>query len=140
MIVSFVEGRMRIRDECLKMPTIANAVEKTLMRIRGITEVAVNRRAGSILVLYDRSVLKIQQILNILADYLDINTFYRKTEQVVMNPVIRRRIAKIGMPLSLAISISAALLDLKALHVAFGVIFLGFLGLHLYLYKNIIFA
>ena len=140
MIVSFVEGRMRIRDERLKMPTIANAVEKTLMRIRGITEAAVNRRAGSILVLYARGVLKMQQILNILADYLDINTFYRKTEQVVRKPVIRRRIASIGMLFSLALSLVAALADLMPLHVILGIVFLGFLGLHLYRSKNIIFV
>lgn len=140
MIVSFIEGRIRLRDERLRISQLADAVKEILLNIKGIKEVSANQRAGSILILYDKAVLKLEQILQVLADYLNIRVNYEKAKQATCNPASIRRIAKIGMLLSLAISISAALLDLKALHVAFGVIFLGFLGLHLYLYKNIIFA
>ncbi len=52
-IVSFVDGRVRLRHDALKNPEIAAVAEAAAGGIDGVTSVRVNPVTGSLLVFYD---------------------------------------------------------------------------------------
>lgn len=141
MIASFINGRIRIRDEKLKSIAAASHIEKKLSHLKGILNVSINRRAGSILIFYDKTVWRIEQALyalaDYLADYLDIGRVGCKRR---ISCIADRKTVNLGMLVSLALSMFAAALDIAALHITAGIVFLGFLGLHLFRYKNMLFA
>jgi hypothetical protein len=137
MIASFVEGRIRLRDEKLKNKAVVDEIRKRAAQLRGISDVSINQRTGSLLIFYDRAVLRLEQALHILEDYLDAaKTECRKYAVSITN----RKIVNPGMLASLALSMFGAALDIAALHITAGIVFLGFLGLHIFRYKNMLFA
>jgi hypothetical protein len=149
MITSFIDGRIRIRDEKLKSIAVVSHMEKRLSQLKGILNVSINQRTGSILIFYDRTVLRIEQALHVLADYLDIVRVVCKSrissiaDRKIVNPVRRLCLlngVNLGMLASLAVSMFGAALDIAVLHITAGIVFLGFLGLHIFRYKNMFFA
>jgi hypothetical protein len=137
MIASFVAGRIRLRDEKLKNRAVVAEIQKRAAQLKGISDVSINQRTGSLLIFYDRVVLRLEQVLHILADYLDAaKTECRKYAFSITN----RKIVNLGMLASLAVSMFGAVLDIAVLHITAGIIFLGFLGLHIFRYKNMFFA
>lgn len=52
-VVSFTEGRLRLRHPALKDTALADLVTTVLGQKEGITSVAVNPRVGSLLLFYD---------------------------------------------------------------------------------------
>jgi len=137
MITSFVDGRIRIRDEKLKGIAVVSHIQKKLSQLKGIMDFSINHRTGSLLILYDKTILRLEQILHLLGDYLDIAKIeFRK----FINFVADKKIINLGMFTSLAVSMLSAALDIAALHITAGVVFLGFLSLHIFRYKNMFFA
>jgi hypothetical protein len=137
MITSFIDGRLRIRDEKLESIATASHIEKRLSQFKGIVHVAINRRTRSLLICYDKTILKFEQVLHVLADYLDIAKAESKRR---ISCVADRKIVKLGMLASLAVSMFGAVLDIAVLHITAGIVFLGFLGLHIFRYKNMLFV
>lgn len=137
MIASFVDGRIRIKDEKLKSIAVISHIEKKLLQFKGILDVSINRRTRSLLILYDKTILRFEQILHALADYLDITKARCKKYAA---SITDRKIANFVMLASLAVSMFAAAADIAALHITAGVVFLGFLGMHIFRNKNILFA
>lgn len=137
MIASFIDGRIRIRDEKLKSISTGSHIKTKLLQFKGITDVTINHRTGSLLILYDKVILRLEHILHVLADYLEVAKIkYSKG----INFITDRKIVNIGMLSSLALSMFGAVADATSLHIIAGVIFLGFLALHLFRYKNMLFA
>lgn len=136
MITSCIDGRIRIRDEKLESIAIASHIEKRLSQFKGIVYVAINRRTRSLLIFYDKTILKFEQVLHVLADYLDIAKAESKRR---ISCIADRKIVNLGMLASLAVSMLGAAADIAALHITAGIIFLGFLGLHIFRYKNMLF-
>jgi len=137
VITSFIDGRIRIRDEKLKSISVVSHIQRTLSQFKGITDVSINRRSRSLLILYDKTILKLEQLLHVLADYLDA----AKTEcRKYVVSLTDRKIVNLAMLASLAVSMFGAAIDIAAVHIAGGIVFLGFLGLHFFRYKNILFA
>ncbi len=133
MIASFVEGRIRIRDEKLKSISAVSHIERKLSQFKGITDVSINRRSRSLLILYDKAILKLEQLLHVLADYLDA----AKTEcRKYAVSITDRKIVNRAMLASLTLSMFGAAIDITAVHIIAGIVFLGFLGLHLFRYKT----
>lgn len=144
MITSFIDGRLRIRDEKLESIATASHIEKRLSQFKGIVHVAINRRTRSLLIFYDKTILKFEQVLHVLADYLDIAKAENKrrisciADRKIVNPVRNVRVkaisngVKLGMLASLAMSMFGAVLDIAVLHITAGIVFLGFLGLHIF--------
>jgi hypothetical protein len=141
MIASFVEGRIRLRDEKLKNRAVVDEIQKRAAQLRGISDVSINQRTGSLLIFYDRVVLRLEQALHILTDYFDAaKTECRKYAVSITTNITNRKIVNLGMLASLALSMFGAALDIAVLHITAGIVFLGFLGLHLFRYKNMFFA
>lgn len=57
MITSFVDGRVRFRDEALKNPETAESVLGMLNGVEGVVSAISNLRTGSMLVYYDSEVI-----------------------------------------------------------------------------------
>lgn len=57
MITSFVEGRVRFRDEALKNPETVESVLGMLNGVEGVVSATPNLRTGSMLVYYDSEVI-----------------------------------------------------------------------------------
>lgn len=129
MITSFIDGRLRIRDEKLESIATASHIEKRLSQFKGIVHVAINRRTRSLLIFYDKTILKFEQVLHVLADYLDIAEAENKR---CISCIADRKIVNLGMLVSLALSMFGAVLDIAVLHITAGIVFLGFLGLHIF--------
>lgn len=137
MIVSSIDGRVRIKDKKLKASDIVSKIKNKLLQNEGIKDIYTNHRTGSLLILYDRTILRLEQILYVLADYIEITkTQYSKGINLFAN----RKIINHGMLLSFALSMFGAIADVSGLHIIAGGIFLGFLALHLLRYKNVIFT
>jgi hypothetical protein len=151
MITSFIDGRVRIRDSGLQKGPVADTLATTLSAVAGIGEVRANRRVGSLLIIYDPSLITIDRIMEILAPVLEEKAPARKAALAgsvpaaaprrVARPAIgKRKTVKIGMLVSLAASLVSAALDLKKLHIALGVVFLALLGGgHLYEKRRLLF-
>lgn len=146
MIVSSVDGRLRIRDDALRNPSTARALEKRLLALKGIVEVKINQRIGSLLVLYDEAVTGIKGIRDAVAGYLDVRRPIRDTvvrKRGKERSVIRRiskKVSNIGMLASLAFSVIAAILGAEGLHVASGALFLFFFAMHFSRHRELVFA
>lgn len=156
MIASFVEGRIRLRDEKFKNRAVGDEIQKNVAHLKGILNVSINRRTGSLLIFYDKAGLRLEQVLHILADYLDAaKTEWGLSQNCGHSPRIKygagsdfgtvpvarvsitnRKIVNLGMLASLAVSMLGAAADIAALHIAAGIIFLGFVGLHIFRYKT----
>jgi hypothetical protein len=136
MITSFIDGRIRIRDEKLESIAVVSHIEKRLSQLKGIVYVSINRRTRSLLIFYDKTILRLEQVLHVLADYLDIAKAENKRR---ISCIADRKIVNLGMLVSLALSMLGAVADIAALHITAGIIFLGFLGLHIFRYKNMLF-
>lgn len=149
MIASFIDGRIRIRGENLKSQAVINEI-KQIAKIKGITDVSANKRTGSVLILYDIAVFRLEQILNMLSDFLDISDVLADIPAAVSVPqkasrrqisrIVPNRILNIGMLASLAGSLFGVAVGVKFFHVAAGFLFLGFLAVHIFKYKNMLFV
>ena len=63
MIVSYTEGRVRLRFKELQDPATAQMVEQYIKAIEGITAVEIKTITGSILIQYDPAVLPTPALL-----------------------------------------------------------------------------
>ncbi len=151
MITSFVDGRLRIRDNELKKSSVANALREALLKNHGISEVTANQRVGSFLVVYDKAATSISKVLSILKAYLTVDeeeglerTSYRTQAPIIplpQLPLTKRKMIKIGMIASFAVSLAGAALDIEKLHVASGLVFVAVLvGGHLVDKRKVLFA
>ena len=151
VVTSHIEGRVRIRDEGLKKEALLSKVRNSLEDCPGIGSVEANLRVGSILVLYDATVTGLERISAIIAEFLGENEPVAEARMENFSRVLRKiprtiparakRIAvNVGMIGSLVLSIAAAIINLKKLHILAGVIFLAFFGIHAYERKELLFA
>jgi len=150
-VTSHIEGRVRIRDEGLKNETLLSKVTEALLVTPGIASVEANPRVGSLLVLYRAAVTGLEKIRQIISGLLAAGESVARTSSAGIGRVIgkfsptvsprTKRIAiNIGMLASLALSLVAAVLDLKKLHILAGVIYLAIFGTHLFERRQSLFA
>ncbi len=70
MVASFIDGRIRIRDVAFISRSLACDVQGALLENKGITRASVNRRTGSLLVIYDTAKMNGETIVGLIAAYL----------------------------------------------------------------------
>lgn len=140
MVVSHIDGRLRIRNDAIKIPFVASAIEDILKGNRGIIEVSANQRVGSILINYDLAITDIKKIIRIITPYLNArenpDMAGQEAGSMGKRPFsgsgIRRRIlSNIGMFVSLTITIISLMIGSKGLHGMAGLIFIALLGMHI---------
>lgn len=62
-IVSFIDGRVRLRHPALKKPDLADMALSVVKSVEGVTDVRVNPVTGSMLLFYDTEKLSREQLL-----------------------------------------------------------------------------
>jgi copper chaperone CopZ len=139
MSAEAVPGRIRFRNEALKVAEFAYAVRDSLLEVKGVAQVQINRRIGSILVLFDRTKVTAEGILTRIAESLGIDVEKVKNGASDVKKALTsregRRYVKRGMLVSLATALGVLVVSERA-HVAAGVVFVHLLALHLYQNKR----
>ncbi|GFK94694.1 hypothetical protein NNJEOMEG_02541 [Fundidesulfovibrio magnetotacticus] len=135
MVVCETEGRVRFRDAALKAEDIGNTVREALRKTPGVLRTEVNRRVGSLLVLYDKASIGLKDILEKIAQALGVDPeMFRehlKNLQRTLAGVGARRNVKRGMLGALGLALGGLLVH-EGLHVAAGAVFAALLAAHLY--------
>jgi hypothetical protein len=132
-------GRIRFRDEALMVAEVAYAIRDSLLEVKGVVQVEVNKRIGSILVLYDRSKTSGENILKRIAESLGVDVERVKdrarSAQKALTSAKGRRYVKRGMMASMAGALGVVAFSEKW-HVAAGAVFVPLLALHMYQNKK----
>ena len=150
-IASCIDGRIRIRDNQLTKKDVAEAVCEALSALPGISQVTVNERVGSLLVIYSAAVTKLQSIMEsitgLLGDEEETTPSARSGKQAPLISGIRslglsgrKSAVNLGMLASLVTSMLGILFGLKKLHYAAGMIFLALFGIHFFKRRHAVFA
>lgn len=134
MIASMIDGRIRFRHRALRVPGRADAMQERLHELNGVREVSINRRIGSLLVLFENSEVSAKEVLNTIGKVLRINREWFKNEvqkldRAMSSPKMRRYIKRS----MLAALLTALLLALLAddYHPFGGAAFVTLLTMHL---------
>lgn len=147
-VASHIAGRMRIRDEKVRTEPVASRVREALLAAPGVDGVEVNPRVGSVLVVYSAAVTGGGAILALLSDILgaeeetatSASTCVCPKISLTIPPRVKRQAVNIGMLASLALSLAAAIVHLKKLHVLAGILFVALFGDHIYERRRMLFA
>ncbi|MCI4625106.1 MAG: hypothetical protein L3V56_04000 [Candidatus Magnetoovum sp. WYHC-5] len=142
MVVSFIDGRLRVRDEALKIPIMAYKLKDKLMTINGVIDVSVSYKVGSLLIIYNAPALNIDMLMEVIAPYVSTKDNYKSvTKNSSIQPLlINRHVINTGMILSLTVNIVSALSGMKSLHISSGIAFLMFCLNHIYKHRRLLFA
>jgi hypothetical protein len=144
---------MRVRDGLLRDSTVAGSLRRLLLETPGVREVAVNPRAGSLLVLFQQARTTLDEITALLARFLpqEASTSPSSSPAAAARAktgrprrptaaAVRRQAVNLGMLAALLASLAGAALGAKALHIIAGLMFVGFFGLHFLDKKHFIFS
>jgi hypothetical protein len=150
-VASCIDGRLRIRDQKLTQNGVAEAVCAVLSALPGINQVTVNERVGSVLIIYAAAVTKLQSIMESIAGLLGEQQEEpsRSCSSVKDSFVAgirslrlpdKKTTVNLGMLAALITSMLGIMFGLKKLHVAAGILFLAFFGIHLFERRRAMFA
>lgn len=132
-------GRIRFRNESLKVAEFGYTVRDSLLEIKGVVQVQVNKRIGSILILFDKTKVNTDKILTKIAESLGVDMTKIKSNVSNMQKALAgrkgRKYVKRGMMASMAALLGIVYFSEKW-HVAAGVAFVHLLALHLYQNKR----
>jgi hypothetical protein len=138
-----MDGRVRIRDTRFEKAGWAGNLLETLRKAKGILDVNVNEISGSILICYDPNTTNLDEIKGLIPSslYAEEESRHNDGDGKVVDLAIWKkknagritagRLTKGGMLSSLAVSLLFGLMGRKDLHILTGLVFLGFLQLHL---------
>jgi len=139
-ITSCIDGRIRLRDEELTQPSLAEAVQAKLYALPEIRTVRINRRTGSLLIIFDRIRTTLRKILSALAGFFGLPAAKGSSgsdSSCASAPAharpyfTGRRAVNLGMLASLIVSIGGAIAGTEGLHIAVGVLFVALVGVHI---------
>lgn len=129
------QGRIRFRNEALKVAEFGYTVRDALLEAKGVVQVQVNRRVGSLLVLFDKTRISAERILERIARSLGVDPDKVRDGAAGVQRALAsrkgRRYVKRGMMASLAAALGIVLVSEKW-HVAAGVVFVHLLAAHMY--------
>lgn len=129
------QGRIRFRNESLKVAEFAYGIRDSLLEVKGVIQVQVNKRIGSILILFDKTKVSAENILSKVAEGLGIDMAKVKENVSNMKKALNgrngRKYVKRGMGGALAAALGIVYFSEKW-HVAAGIVFIHMLALHLY--------
>ncbi|SOB60120.1 conserved protein of unknown function [Pseudodesulfovibrio profundus] len=139
MSAAAAHGRIRFRNEALKVAEFGYGVRDALLEVKGVVQVQVNKRIGSILILFDKTKVSGEKILSKIADSLGVDMKKVKANISSMQKSLTGKKGRTYVKRGLMASIAAALGIVyfsEKWHVAAGVVFVHFLALHLYQNKR----
>lgn len=143
MTTAEAQGRIRFRDELLKVEEKAATAKESLLKTKGVVEVAINQRVGSLLVLFDKSKVMADHLLLRLAECLGIDPARIKAGLTRVSRTVTsrraRRIVKLGM-LGAGITTLTLLAYSEKGHAIAGGIWVSLMGAHLYQNRRTLFS
>lgn len=141
-IASALPGRIRLRltDPAESLQSLVSSCQK----LEAVTSVRPNMAARSLVLTFDAAVCDVSTMLARLASFAPVPA---KASDALPASILQRkrprplklqinRIAKLGALSSLAASLAWAASGNKRLHTVSGVVFLGFLAVHLTVYRR----
>ena len=131
MIVSTVDGRLRVRANRLKSKKVSESVKNRIEALTGVTTVRTNPGAASVVVHFhaeqvDTDVLE-EEIVTICTPATNSNDRNGKSQ-------LSKRLnqaSKIGMVGTLATSLAYGFMGKKKPHIRYGTAFLALAGMHM---------
>jgi hypothetical protein len=136
MIVSTVQGRIRVRAPRLKSARFGRDAVEAAAALDGVLEARHNRGAGCLIVTYDPQTAETEA----LEDQLEALCTEHRADAVRAgrSPISRRlnQATKVGMMASLATSLTYGFLGRKKEHIAFGTVFVALAGAHMVRYQR----
>lgn len=147
-ITSNIPGRIRITDQRLTRADRAEQLRSELLAMNGVTEVTINVRTGSLLVVYSAAQSCLQGIMELITGMFgaaeesagSCGCSFRAAEMLAPGAPMRRKAVNYGMLASLLASMVGIVVGLKKLHYAAGFIFLAFFGIHVFERRRAMFA
>lgn len=139
MNAAATQGRIRFRNEALKVAEFGYSLRDALLEVKGVVQVQVNKRIGSILILFDKTKISTEKILKTIADALGVDLTKVKSGMNDVHKALTglkgRRYVKRGMLATIAAALGIVYFSEKW-HVAAGIAFVHLLALHLYQNKK----
>lgn len=133
------QGRIRFRNDALKAAEFGYAIRDSLLELKGVVQVQVNKRIGSILILFDKTKVSGEKILTKVADALGVDMAKVKANVSTMQKALTgkkgRTYVKRGMLTTMGALLGVVCFSEKW-HVVAGVAFVHLLALHLYQNKR----
>ncbi|AGA32287.1 hypothetical protein TVNIR_0586 [Thioalkalivibrio nitratireducens DSM 14787] len=139
MIVSTVNGRVRVRARVLRASKAAARIAAEVGALPGVVDARPNAGAGCLTVTFDTDTLDVQVLEE------RIEALCQAAERVPRNSNGRglsrtlNRATKYGMLATLTTSLAYGYLGRKKAHIGFGAAFLAFAGVHLFRYQGSLF-
>lgn len=134
MIASMIDGRIRFRHRTLKGEGYAATMHDRLYELKGVRDVSINSRIGSLLVLFSNTEISAEEVLKVIGKVLRINCEWFKQEvqklDLVMSSPKTRRYIKRGLLAALGTTLLLALLA-DDYHPFGGAAFMTLLTMHL---------
>jgi len=138
-VAAETQGRIRFRNEALKVAEFGYTVRDSLLELKGVVQVQVNKRIGSILILFDKTKITTEKILTKVAETLGVDMKKVKSSVSNMKKALTgkkgRTYVKRGLIASMAAALGIVYFSEKW-HVITGVAFVHLLALHLYQNKR----
>jgi cation transport ATPase len=129
MIVSAIDGRMRIVAPGLKNQKKADAIEEKLQQATGVMSAKVNRLTGSLLILYDKSRIESRTLRQAVKGQLKV--LKASGAKPLTGKGARKNVKRV-MLITITSAMAMALADYEKWHYRIGAVFLSSLSLHLY--------
>ncbi|GFM36645.1 HMA2 domain-containing protein [Desulfovibrio psychrotolerans] len=129
------QGRIRFRNGALKAGELGYALRDELLAAKGVLDVQLNKRIGSMLVLFDKARITAETILKRIAAHLDIDLAKVREGLNNMNRIIGSRAARRNVKIGMGVALGTAMASLAysgRWHAVAGSVFMLFLGTHLY--------
>ncbi len=130
MIVSAIDGRIRCVEPELKKNSKADAIEKSMRMLEGVTSAKVSRHTGSLLIHYDNAVTSGRTIRRLINERLKQSGIGSGVHSLDRPPV--RRYVKFGLLGTITGSIGFLLLSSEQWHYRVGTAFLALLLVHVF--------
>lgn len=127
-VVSFIDGRARLRHPALKDSATADAVAAVVGGVDGVTEARVNPVTGSLLVYYDTERLSRERLLDLARQGFALLPDDRPEARpfgglrAALSPKVTRRVDRVLL-CSLLCSLAAAATGMGAVHRITGAVF-----------------
>lgn len=132
MISSSIPGRLRLRDDRFRDLTEVERLRQRLADLEGSPAVTANPRTGSVLVTYSPSLVDDVELFTALDEHArPAPPRANGSSGPTLRLLLPQRALELGIVGSLGVSLGAAVVGLKSVHIAAGVAFVALAGVHI---------
>lgn len=134
MLVSTVNGRVRVRARILRSAATASRIAHALRSLPGVDEVRMNPGAGCLVVTFEPDALAVEELEDRIEAQLHAAERVPRGNGRGLSRQLNQA-TKYGMLATLGTSLAYGYLGRKKAHIGFGAAFLVLAGAHLFRYQ-----